>query len=154
MWHRILPMVRAGLAFHGLASGSERSPCYSNQPRTTQHLEFSLELGSLELLWDLELGIWSFSLSYCDRPTFSLLQVRCCSCMIVLTLTWIGIACWMVCFWWMHRISSRQETMLQELHEMTTRIEQLSRAEHDLISEVHPQVSEIKEHVENVAQKV
>ena len=44
--------------------------------------------------------------------------------------------------------------MLQELHEMTTRIEQLSRAEHDLISEVHPQVSEIKEHVENVAQKV
>ena len=74
--------------------------------------------------------------------------------MIVLTLTWIGIACWMVCFWWMHRISSRQETMLQELHEMTTRIEQLSRAEHDLISEVHPQVSEIKEHVENVAQKV
>jgi hypothetical protein len=75
-------------------------------------------------------------------------------CMIVLTLTWIGIACWMVCFWWMHRISSRQETMLKELHEMTTRIEQLSQAEHDLISEVHPQVSEIKEHVEDVAQKV
>jgi hypothetical protein len=74
--------------------------------------------------------------------------------MIVLTLTWIGIACWMVCFWWMHRISSRQETMLKELHEMTTRIEQLSQAEHDLIREVHPQVSDIKEHVEDVAQKV
>jgi t-SNARE complex subunit (syntaxin) len=74
--------------------------------------------------------------------------------MIVLTLTWIGIACWMVCFWWMHRISSRQETMLKELHEMTARIEQLSQAEHDLISEVHPQVSEIKEHVENVAEAV
>lgn len=44
--------------------------------------------------------------------------------------------------------------MLKELHEMTTRIEQLSQAEHDLISEVHPQVSEIKEHVEDVAQKV
>jgi len=30
---------------------------------------------------------------------------------------------------------------------MTTRIEELSQAEHDLISEVHPQVGEIKEHV-------
>ena len=74
--------------------------------------------------------------------------------MIVLTLTWIGLACWGVCFWWMHRISSRQETMLKELHEMTTRIEQLSQTEHDLIREVHPQVTEIKEHVENVVEAV
>jgi len=44
--------------------------------------------------------------------------------------------------------------MLKELHEMTTRIEQLSRAEHDLIREVHPQVGEIKERVENVAEAV
>lgn len=44
--------------------------------------------------------------------------------------------------------------MLQELHEMTTRIERLSRAEHDLIREVHPQVGEIKEQVENVAEAV
>ena len=29
--------------------------------------------------------------------------------------------------------------MLEELHEMTARIEKLSRAEHDLISDVHPQ---------------
>ena len=44
--------------------------------------------------------------------------------------------------------------MLKELHDMTSWIEELSRAEHDLIQDVHPQVSEIKEHVENVAQKV
>ena len=44
--------------------------------------------------------------------------------------------------------------MLEELHEMTTRIERLSEAEHDLISEVHPQVSEIKERVENVSEVV
>jgi len=44
--------------------------------------------------------------------------------------------------------------MLKELHEMTRRIEQLSQAEHDLIREVHPQVGEIKEHVENVAEAV
>ena len=44
--------------------------------------------------------------------------------------------------------------MLEELHEMTTRIEKLSKAEHDLISDVHPQVSEIKEHVQNVKEVV
>jgi hypothetical protein len=54
----------------------------------------------------------------------------------------------------MHRLSSRQEAMLKELHEMTARIEQLSRSEHDLIREVHPKVSAIKEHVENVADAV
>ena len=40
--------------------------------------------------------------------------------------------------------------MLEKLHEMTARIEKLSQAEHDLISDVRPQVSEIKEQVENV----
>ena len=40
--------------------------------------------------------------------------------------------------------------MLRELREVTTRIEKLSEAEHDLISDVHPQVSEIKEHIEDV----
>jgi hypothetical protein len=74
--------------------------------------------------------------------------------MVVLSLTWLGLACWIVCFWWMHRISSRQDAMLEELRDMTTRIERLSKVEHDLIKEVHPKVSEIKEHVENVAQAV
>jgi len=44
--------------------------------------------------------------------------------------------------------------MLEELHEVTTRIEKLSQAEHDLIRDVHPQVSEIKEHVQNVSEVV
>ena len=44
--------------------------------------------------------------------------------------------------------------MLKELHEMATRIEKLSKSEHDLISDVHPQVSEIKEHVEDVRNAV
>ena len=44
--------------------------------------------------------------------------------------------------------------MLKELHEMTTRIEKLSKSEHDLIRDVHPQVSEIKEHVEDVRNAV
>jgi hypothetical protein len=66
----------------------------------------------------------------------------------------IGTLCWAVCFWWMHRISSRQNAMLEELHEVTKRIEKLSQAEHDLMSDVHPQVSEIKEHVQNVEEAV
>jgi len=73
---------------------------------------------------------------------------------MALVLSCIGTLCWIVCFWWMHRISSRQDTTLEELHEMTARIEKLSRAEHDLIRDVHPQVSEIKEKVENVREAV
>jgi hypothetical protein len=73
---------------------------------------------------------------------------------IAVFLTWIGTGCWGVCFWWMHRLSSRQEAMLKELHEMTGRIEQVSKAEHDLIREVHPQVEKIKQDVENVATAV
>jgi DNA replication initiation complex subunit (GINS family) len=74
--------------------------------------------------------------------------------MIIVVLTWVGIACWCVCFWWMHRISSRQDALLEELHDMTKRIEKLSQAEHDLIRDVHPKVGEIKEHVEDVREAV
>jgi divalent metal cation (Fe/Co/Zn/Cd) transporter len=73
---------------------------------------------------------------------------------IALILTWVGTACWGVCFWWMYRLSSKQEMMLQELHDMTKRIEKLAKAEHDLISEVHPNVEEIKESVKDVSAKV
>jgi len=73
---------------------------------------------------------------------------------MALVLGCVGMLCWAVCFWLMYRISSRQDAMLVELHEVTIRIEKLSQAEHDLISDVHPQVSEIKEHIENVREVV
>ena len=44
--------------------------------------------------------------------------------------------------------------MLKELHEMTARIERLSQAEHALIKEVHPTVSDIKQRVEDVQDAV
>ena len=44
--------------------------------------------------------------------------------------------------------------MLKELHDVIERIEQLSRAEHDLIQEVHPKVHKIEEQVEHVADAV
>jgi len=73
---------------------------------------------------------------------------------MALVLNCVGTLCWAVFFWWMHRISSRQDALLEELHEMTRRVEMLSQREHDLISEVHPQVNAIKEQVENVREAV
>jgi hypothetical protein len=74
--------------------------------------------------------------------------------MTVFILTWAGLGCWVACFWWMHRISSRQNAMLKELRDVIRRIETISKAEHDMIQEVHPQVGEIKEHVETVKEAV
>ena len=61
-----------------------------------------------------------------------------------------GIICWGVCFWWMRRLSIKQNSLLDQLREQGKRIEKLSRIEHDLIKEVHPQVNEIKEGMEEM----
>jgi uncharacterized protein YdeI (YjbR/CyaY-like superfamily) len=61
-----------------------------------------------------------------------------------------GIICWGVCFWWMRRLSIKQNSLLDQLREQGKRIEKLSRIEHDLIKEVHPQVNEIKEGMEEI----
>jgi hypothetical protein len=60
-------------------------------------------------------------------------------------MTLAGTVCWGVCFWWMRRLSIKQNTLLDQLREQGKRIEKLSKIEHDLIKEVHPQVNEIKE---------
>jgi hypothetical protein len=57
----------------------------------------------------------------------------------------VGNLCWVVCFWWMYRISNKQNILLDQLREQGKRIEMVSRIEHDLIKEVHPQVAGIKE---------
>jgi hypothetical protein len=65
------------------------------------------------------------------------------SCAFWLTLT--GTLCWVACFWWMYRISTKQNVLLDQLRAQGKRIEKLSKIEHDLIKEVHPQVGEIRE---------
>jgi hypothetical protein len=55
-------------------------------------------------------------------------------------LTWVGTGAWVICFWWMRRISARQDALLMELKE-------LAKTQHDILREVHPDVGEIKEHV-------
>ena len=65
-------------------------------------------------------------------------------------MTVTGTVCWAVCFGWMYRISAKQHRVMDQLHEQGRRIEKLSRIEHDLIKEVHPQVGEIKEGLDEV----
>ena len=55
-------------------------------------------------------------------------------------LTWVGTGAWVICFWWMHRISALQDALLTELRE-------LAQTQQDILREVHPDVGEIKEHV-------
>jgi hypothetical protein len=65
-------------------------------------------------------------------------------------MTAAGTVCWGVCFWWMRRLSVKQNFLLDQLREQGRRIEKLSTIEHDLIKEVHPQVNEIKEGMEEM----
>jgi hypothetical protein len=50
----------------------------------------------------------------------------------------------------MGRISREQSKLMESLRVQSQRIERLSRIEHDLIKEVHPQVGAIKEGVEEM----
>ena len=65
-------------------------------------------------------------------------------------MTAVGTACWVACFWWMYRISKKQNSMLDRIGEQGRRIEKLSKVEHDLIKEVHPKVGEIKEGIDEM----
>ena len=65
-------------------------------------------------------------------------------------MTVAGTLCWGICFWWMRRLSLKQNVLLDQLREQGKRIEKLSKIEHDLIKEVHPQVNEIKEGMEEM----
>ena len=69
-------------------------------------------------------------------------------------MTLAGTVCWGVCFWWMRRLSVKQNFLLDQLRDQGKRIEKLSRIEHDLIKEVHPQVGEIKDSVAEVVAAV
>ena len=69
---------------------------------------------------------------------------------IVYWLSWLGVTCWPVCFIWMFRISRNQNALLTQIREQGARIEKLSRAEHDLIREVHPQVPKIRKDMSKI----
>jgi iron-sulfur cluster repair protein YtfE (RIC family) len=69
---------------------------------------------------------------------------------LVNLVTFLDIACWGVCFWWMYRISQRQNAMLKELQQQAHRIERVSKEEHEILKELHPTVQKIDEAVDQV----
>ena len=69
-------------------------------------------------------------------------------------LTMADIACWCLCFWWMHRISSRQDAVLDQLRNQTERIEKISQEQHAMLTEVHPNVESIQKTVDEVSDDV
>lgn len=64
------------------------------------------------------------------------------------------IGCWCLCFWWMHRISTRQNSVLEELRGQARRIEKISKEEHAILSELHPNVEAIQKGMDQVSEKV
>ena len=69
-------------------------------------------------------------------------------------LTIADVACWCICFWWMHRISSRQDAVLDQLRKQAARIEKISKEQHAILSEVHPNVESIQKTVDEVSDDV
>ena len=70
---------------------------------------------------------------------------------------WIAVldlACWGVCFVWMHRISKRQNAVLDELRGQGQRIERISKEEHALVKEIHPVVGELDQKIDDVHRAV
>jgi septal ring factor EnvC (AmiA/AmiB activator) len=66
----------------------------------------------------------------------------------------LDIGCWCVCFWWMHRISTRQDAMLDQLQRQAHRIEKVSKEEHEILTELHPKVQKIEKGIDEVSEKV
>ena len=59
----------------------------------------------------------------------------------------VELLCWPICFWWMHRISERQNSLLKQLTKQGERIESVSNEEHEILKELHPTVQKIEETV-------
>jgi hypothetical protein len=54
----------------------------------------------------------------------------------------------------MHRISSRQDATLKQLQKQASRIEDISKAEHEILSDLHPSVQKIEKGVDEVSDKI
>src|SRR5215469_18175964 len=68
--------------------------------------------------------------------------------------SFVDIACWCACFWWMHRISTRQNAVLDQLRKQAERIERVSKEEHRILTELHPSVEAIEEGINQVSEQV
>jgi hypothetical protein len=55
----------------------------------------------------------------------------------------LNAACWPVCFWWMHRISSKQNGMLADLHAQQKKVREISDEGREIIKEIEPKVQKV-----------
>lgn len=69
-------------------------------------------------------------------------------------ITVADLGCWCICFWWMHRVSTRQDDMLDQLRRQARRIENVAKEEHAILTELHPNVEAIQKGVDEVTEKV
>ncbi|MGI8955575.1 MAG: hypothetical protein ACR2II_01515 [Chthoniobacterales bacterium] len=69
-------------------------------------------------------------------------------------ITVADLGCWCICFWWMHRVSTRQDAMLEQLRRQARRIENVAKEEHAILTELHPNVEAIQKGVDKVTEKV
>jgi len=54
----------------------------------------------------------------------------------------------------MHRISTRQDATLEQLQKQARRIEDISKAEHEILTDLHPSVQKIAQGVDQVSEKI
>jgi len=54
----------------------------------------------------------------------------------------------------MHRISTRQNATLEQLQTQARRIEDISKAEHEILTDLHPSVQKIEKGVDQVSEKI
>jgi peptidoglycan hydrolase CwlO-like protein len=64
----------------------------------------------------------------------------------------LEFGCWIICFWWMHKISVKQNALLEQLHDQAHRIEKVAKEEHAIVKELHPAVQNIEKVVGEVAE--
>ena len=71
---------------------------------------------------------------------------------LMIWLNVVSTLCWPVCFWWMWRISVRQNALISQLRQQTREIEEVARDEHAMIKNAQPRIGEIHETVHQLAQ--
>jgi hypothetical protein len=58
-------------------------------------------------------------------------------------------ACWPVCFWWMHRISKKQNAMLADLDAQQKKVREISDEGREIIKEIEPKVKKVAERIDD-----
>ena len=64
------------------------------------------------------------------------------------------IACWCICFWWMHRIYKPTGCRARSIAKTSRTNRKISTEQHAILTEVHPNVESIQKTVDEVSDDV